>query len=70
MVGNTIVLQRPRVDYIPSNRSGNTFGTASRTTTRPGVAEEPAEAEAYLRRSYALIQQLRHAVAERTAAHR
>nr|CAA9284526.1 hypothetical protein AVDCRST_MAG63-3830 [uncultured Armatimonadetes bacterium] len=51
---------RPRVRRAPQDGGGH-YGTAP----RPRASEAHSETDLYLRRSYALIDRLRRAVAER-----
>lgn len=70
MAGHIASLLRPNVRRAPSTAAGGNFSTASRAVPRSGAPEEMSETEVYLRRSYALVEQLRQAVAERSRAGR
>jgi hypothetical protein len=68
MAGSTASLQRPRVQRSPSLGVGVHYSTAPRAAPRPRGAEEITETDLYLRRSYALVEQLRRVVAERASS--
>lgn len=72
MAGKTAPLQRPPVHRSPSSgvgtseRAASAFAGVAAMATSPRLRESPSEVDVYLRRSYALVERLRRAVAERT----